>query len=755
MIDTDVGGLLSEAIDTLPMNVAILDREGTIVETNRAWQAFAEENDAELQPDAIGVDYLEVTEAADDETAAEAAAGLRELLEGNREEFELEYPCHSPDEERWFVMRAARFAWRGSRYVVVTHTDVTERKKNEIRLRRCEQAIQGATDLICATDREDRYLFANPRYCEYHGLDPERITDYSLSDVFDDEAYESIKRHVDRALAGETVQYRMRRTHPDSGKRWLDIRYYPLEDDEGTIRGVVSTMRDVTDRMEYERTLRTLHELGREIVRTRTEEDLYERTVEAAVELFETQFVGCWRYDPDDDVLHPVCQPDAADDLIDRMPTFEPGSSLAWQVFERGEAEVYDDVREAEEVYDPNTPFRSELLVPLGDYGVIVIASTSTGAFDGTDLDIAASFATAVETALERIEREAELRLFRRAVEQAGEAVLITDRGGTIEYVNPAFEEMTGYLREEAIGRNPRIMKSGKHDDTFYADLWATILDGEVWRNEIINRRRTGELYRAVHTIAPIRKDGETTHFVGIERDVTDRRLREQRLAVSNRILRHNLGNALTAIGGNASLLAERLEDPELLGMVDAIREQTAKLESISDDAAKIHALFDGKTYRTGPRRERSTVDVVELLSDLEPKLQETYPSARIDVRIGDLECVSRGDDRLAFAIREAVENAVVHSDRPDPSVEVTVETTDDGSWVDVSIADDGPGIPDHERAAIERGDETQLVHGSQMGLWLIHWTAASFGGEVLFSENEPRGTVVTIRLPVGDGSGL
>ena len=122
------------------------------------------------------------------------------------------------------------------------------------------------------------------------------------------------------------------------------------------------------------------------------------------------------------------------------------------------------------------------------------------------------------------------LRSFKRAVEQAGHSIYITDPDGTIRYVNPAFEATTGYSADEALGARPAILKSGEHDDEFYENLWDTILGGDVWQSEIVNKRKDGSRYVVNQTIAPIRVDGETVRFVAVNADITDRRAWRRRL---------------------------------------------------------------------------------------------------------------------------------------------------------------------------------------------------------------------------------
>jgi len=117
------------------------------------------------------------------------------------------------------------------------------------------------------------------------------------------------------------------------------------------------------------------------------------------------------------------------------------------------------------------------------------------------------------------------------ALASIGNAVAITDASGVIRWVNPAFTQMSGYPASEAIGRTPRLLKSGMHDEAFYTQLWSTVLDGRPWTGEVVNRHRSGRLYTVVQTITPIVDPSRTvTHFVAVHEDVTELRQDQARL---------------------------------------------------------------------------------------------------------------------------------------------------------------------------------------------------------------------------------
>jgi len=179
----------------------------------------------------------------------------------------------------------------------------------------------------------------------------------------------------------------------------------------------------------------------------------------------------------------------------------------------------------------------------------------------------------------ERKTLERQLARKAAAVEQAGESIVITDVGGNIIYVNPQFEKITGYTKEEAIGKNPRILKSGKHDERFYKDLWDTITAGKVWKGVCVNKRKDGTLYDEEAVISPVFNEaGKIINYVSAKRDVTDRVRAEKEIERKNREIQAMAGYEATlgkitslftatfdrekALNGMLSIMAERMYFP-------------------------------------------------------------------------------------------------------------------------------------------------------------------------------------------------
>jgi two-component system cell cycle sensor histidine kinase/response regulator CckA len=239
---------------------------------------------------------------------------------------------------------------------------------------------------------------------------------------------------------------------------------------------------------------------------------------------------------------------------------------------------------------DPRTrEFNDSYLIPLGITSLMDAPIHVGGVIEGVlcrehvgpprhwtteETTFAVGVANLVSLALARFERaraEAAMRLQSAALNAASDAVAITDRLGTIEWVNVAFTEITGYTLDEAIGRNPRdLVKSGVQDQAHYTRLWDTVLTGQVWRGEMINRRKDGHLFPVELTITPIRDDdGGIEHFIAVQRDLSEEKrleaqfLQAQKMETVGRLaggIAHDFNNLLTVINGTVDLLAMNMQ---------------------------------------------------------------------------------------------------------------------------------------------------------------------------------------------------
>jgi len=211
-----------------------------------------------------------------------------------------------------------------------------------------------------------------------------------------------------------------------------------------------------------------------------------------------------------------------------------------------------------------------------------------------------------------------------------------------------------------------------------------------------------------------------------------------RRLSVLNRVLRHDIRNDVNVIHGNADRIinGSGAETP-----ARTIKEKATKLHRLSESARQIETLLEREGAPVEP------VDLVDLLSEERRRLTSN-PGVAVEADLPEKARAS-ASPMIDSAVWNIVENAIEHSDRETPRVEIGAEVGSE--WVEIRITDDGPGIPDSEVRVLERGHETDLDHGSGLGLWLTNWIVTESGGKIRFEENEPRGSVVTIRLPRAD----
>ncbi len=234
------------------------------------------------------------------------------------------------------------------------------------------------------------------------------------------------------------------------------------------------------------------------------------------------------------------------------------------------------------------------------------------------------------------------------------------------------------------------------------------------------------------------------TLVVGVIRDVTERRTREQRLDVLNRVLRHNLRNDLDAIHA----FAETLEtEPHAVEAAEVGR----RIRDVATDLADIGATVErGERLLDHDRLTDETVEVGTVARDVLDRVTEQY-SGTGRVAVAGTATVRTDPSLVEAVLREVVENGLEHGPGADAHVAVEVAASADG--VEVTVRNNGPGIPDRERAVLLDGEEGPLRHGSGVGLRLVDCGLSRLGGDLTIREDDGAGSVVTLTLP-DDGAG-
>jgi len=330
---------------------------------------------------------------------------------------------------------------------------------------------------------------------------------------------------------------------------------------------------------------------------------------------------------------------------------------------------------------------------------------------------------------------------FRTLIETSTSLISILGPNGTRRYTSPSVRSILGYEPETFDGAD---LLEHVHPDDHEAvrRAFTKILETGSARFEHQIRHADGS-WRTVETVGDnLLDDPSVAGIVLTSHDVTERTRYEQRLRVLNRVLRHDLRNDVNVIMGYATLLMEQADDTETRQRAQTIHETAAELANLGNKARQvdntIHGAVDGQ----------HRLEVIEPIERrLEDAQQDNY-NVVVETNMPE-EAWVYADGLIETAIDNVIDNAIEHNDTAEPTVMVSCElSTSDGiEYVDVTVADNGPGIPEAERTVLVEGVETQLNHVSGLGLWLVQWLVDRSGGEVYLEENEPRGSVVTIRL--------
>ena len=344
----------------------------------------------------------------------------------------------------------------------------------------------------------------------------------------------------------------------------------------------------------------------------------------------------------------------------------------------------------------------------------------------------------------ERLRTEAE---FRALIEHSRDLIMRVAPDGTCLYCSPSFERVLGHTPASFVGRD-LFERVHAEDRECVRAVFERLLREEGGQDRVEYRLQHADgSWRRFEAVGVNLAEESTVQGIVINaRDVTSRRRYEQRLKVLNRVLRHDLRNEVNVIQGHADLLLDRRLTAEAKQNARVIRRKADTLAELGEQTRKL----DYTLHQTDGVEK--PVEVTELLRERLDEIQAKFPAAIITRELPDEQWVL-ADDLIDSALMNIVDNAIEHNDRIAPQIAVVLErvTRDDVDYVEIRVADDGPGIPDAERRVFVEGTETPLSHGSGLGLWLTEWIVTRSSGRLAFAENDPRGTVVTISLRATD----
>jgi PAS domain S-box-containing protein len=750
----------SQAIlDALPAHVALLDPQGRIVVVNEAWRRFGAANVFPGEAFGAGQDYLAACEHAQGDSVDEAhaaARGIREVLDGRRAQFVLEYPCHSPAEQRWFRMMATPIHPTEPRGCVVMHVDVTERKLAEESLRANEARLRAILDTepecVKLLSADGRLLSMNPAGLRMvEAEDFAQVAGRPVNDLVHPEDRAAFRDLHRRVLGGENAHLQFRIVGLQGGERWMDTHATPMRGGHGRVEGVLAVTRDITERRAADARLAELQALQEGVLASVADGILgidrhgRLRFANPAAQ----QILGWGERDMVGQVAHALFHHHHADGR-----PYPAGDCPVRRTLRDGEPRRVDD-----EAF-----FRSD--------GQAVPVEYAVSALRGPDGSIRGAVQCFRDISGRLRDRDALARSeerFRLVARATANAIWDWDvRTGEVDW-SGRLDTLFGFHPDD-VRADRDFWGNHVHTDDLsrvQASLDAVLAGAaDTWECEYRFRRRDGSHATVVDRGFVVRDgDGRALRMVGGMNDVTEVRALEAQLRASQRLeavgqltggIAHDFNNLLTVVLGNAELLDERLPPAStehalarmILSAAQRGSELTQRLlafarrQALEVRLVELGALVRGMEHLV----RRALGDHIELILHAGGDAWIQADPAQLESAVLNL-CINARDampqrGRLAITVSRV---------RLAPTDIDPLSRPDAGDYVRLEVRDTGCGIPDDVLPKVIEPFFTtkDTGKGTGLGLSMVYGLVKQSSGYLDIRSSPGRGTSVRIHLPL------
>lgn len=796
---TESAQFLRSTLDALLSHIAVIDDSGDIVLTNKAYRDFAESNGAPAALVCEPVNYLAVCDNARGKDSAEAARfalGLRDVLAGTRPAFELEYPCHSLTEERWFLARVTPITIDGGRFAVASHQRLSDRRDTtdalRLQARRSEallalptlaadyaekeflqRGMELAEDLTGSTISFIHFINVGGEEIELVAWSRRTLQDYCTA------AYDShypvgragiwadALRHGRPIIINDYEGHPHKHGLPDGHSTLQRFISVPVIEDGRVVMlaGAGNKQADYTD-FDCE-TVQLLASTMWQIATKKRAADAA-RNSAARLENLAMHVPGAlyqFQMHPDGRMSLPYASSGFKDIYgVSPEQAVESASAVFAAIHPEDLPHLKESIRMSAHTL---AVWKSQHRVVLPDGRTIWVEGTATptAQSDGSVL-----WHGYVRNVTEQMATDAALRKLTRAVEQSRVTIVITDRFGNIEYANPHFTTTSGYRVDEVVGQNPRLLKSGTTPPETYATLWATLSAGLEWQGELENKRKDGTLYWESVVISPIRDtDGNTTNFVAVKEDITERKHMEteraklqaqlfhsQKMESVGRLaggIAHDFNNLLTVITGTVELALDpgEADNPYAADFV-AIQEAAQRATTLTRQLLTFsrrtvaefrHVPINDVVSQTLSMLRRMVGEDVSIVTQLD----EEAGLVRVDV--GQLEQVITN---LSVNARDAMPTGgrITLATTRERVVDGQYAGVPAGDYVQLTVSDTGIGMSDAVQSRLFEPFFTTKApgKGTGLGLSIVHGIVTASGGTVTVVSKLGHGTTFRVVLP-------
>jgi PAS domain S-box-containing protein len=505
-------------------------------------------------------------------------------------------------------------------------------------------------------------------------------------------------------IAGESAHEGWR-VRADGSEFYADVRHAPLEADDGEFRGYAMIVRDMTEpRRQRRRTERFVEKSDDVVTIVDTEGKITYASGSA------DRVLG---YDPDDIVGENLFDYLHRDDREYALKTFY-------------------------ECVDGEKNVTSECRLRSPDGGWFNVEGRCRNMLDNDAVDGILVYLRDVTESKERARR------FESIFNQTFQFTGLLEPDGTVTEVNDAALEFGGFERDAIVGEPFSDASWWSHSEDVRDDLKGALdraAGGEFVRYETEVRGAEG-LSQIDFSVKPVNnEDGDVSMLVVEGRDISSQRRQRQNLKVMQRVMRHNMRNDLTKIRGWANLMCEEPDPQKRAERLETIEQILERWEAMTEKISEIRQTLQSQQSQLDER------DTKSLIEEAVAPIREEYADTTVVTDVSDAGS-TEVPAALTKPVGELVENAA--KVRNDATIEVGIARLEDG-WTEISVRDDGPGLPDAEAETLETGEETPLNHGEGLGLWMVRTVITQAGGDVSV-ESTADGTEVCLRLPTRRG---
>jgi len=661
------------------------------------------------------------------EDRAAIAAAMLPVLKGERPSYRVEHRVCRPDGELIWVLSEGQVVERSADgralRAIGINRDITPRKRLDQGQRRDAILFDSLPIAVGHADRSERVTFVNRMYRTLFGSAREHVG-HSVREMLGDRIYLPAAPYIRRALAGEESQITLQVQREDGSTGMRLIRYVPERDQAGEVVGFFVLIEDVTERKRDEEARAWLAAIVEH-----ANDAIIGRSLDGRILSWNAAAVRLFGYAAGEVVGQPVTlimSPDHCDDVDGHSDVLRQGGEIA-------PAEVLRRAKDGRMI----SVLRS--ISPIKDNAGQVIGAAIT-----------------MRDMSERKRSEAQQRLAASVFDNAAEGILITDRANNILSVNRAFSEITGYTPQEAIGKNPRMLSSGRQPDAFYEEMWAAIGKHGRWQGEVWDRRKDGQAYCERLSIAAIAdENGEVTHYCAIFSDITvlkkteaellalnaelERRVAQRTAALddANKELEafsysisHDLRAPLRHIGGFGAVVLRENEDKLDAASVDHLKRIVAAGERMEQLIADLLAL----SRVSRQEMHRRDIDFSDLAGQVAKALIQAHPERQVRLLVKRGMQASGDPGLVRIVLENLIGNAWKFTSRtPDARIEVGLEQREGATAY--YVRDNGAGFDmSYARNLFEPfrrlHTDTEFA-GTGIGLSIVQRIVARHGGKI------------------------